>query len=155
MLKAHYKPRTVSRIKARQLTLGHIHAAKAQLNLSEATYRNMVSEASKNVSESSADLDHRGRARLLKAMEQKGYVPAEPSERSIELAKRRHADLGAIHIAAKALALPETAYRKMVKVASEGKTMTSADMNARERARLIQNLAAQLETQIEAEEVAA
>lgn len=139
-LKAHFAPRTVSRIKARLAILGHIHAAKFQLGLSDSAYRAMVSTASKNTSESAADLDFRGRQRLLNAMAKAGYVEAEPTARSVALRQRRLADLGVIHVAARALGLQDADYRSLVVEASRGKTRTSADLNAKERSLLVASM---------------
>lgn len=137
-LKAHYAPRTISRVKARLAALGSIHAGKAQLGLEEAAYRAMVSDASKQAATSAADLDFRGRHRMIKALKAKGYKDdAPPSARAQELRKRRLGDLGLIHMGVRALGMEDGQYRELVIAASAGKTRTSADMNARERSKLL------------------
>lgn len=137
-LKAHFAPRTVSRVKGRLAALGSIHAAKAQLGLDASAYRAMVRSASKEATDTAADLDARGRDRLIKAMKALGYKDDAPlSARAQELRDRRLADLGLIHMGARALALDDAAYRDLVQDASGGKTRTSADMNGRERSKLL------------------
>lgn len=143
-LKAHFAPRTVSRVKARLAALGAIHAGKAQLKMEDAAYRALVSSASKGASESAADLDFRGRDRLIKAMTALGYKADAPlSARAKELSDRRLADLGHIHMGARALGLDEAAYRDLVEDASGGKTRSSANMNARERSKLLGEMRSQ------------
>lgn len=137
-LKAHYAPRTISRVKARLAALGSIHAGKAQLGLDEAAYRSMVATASKESATSAADLDFRGRNRMIKALKAKGYKDdAPPSARSQELRQRRLRDLGTIHMGIRSLGMEDGQYRELVIAASSGKTRTSADMNARERSKLL------------------
>ena len=139
-LKAHYAPRTVAIVKTRLADLGSIHAAKTQLNLEEKEYRDMVKLASGGASDSSADLDTRARARLIKALQAKGYKEPDSTKMTplqLERRAKRLEDLGFIHQGQRALGLSQEKYREMVKVASGGKTKTSADMNAAERSKLL------------------
>lgn len=55
----------------------------------------------------------------------------------------RAADLGTIHAAKSQLGMAEAAYRSMVRAASRSGAQSSADLNARERSRLIRALKAQ------------
>lgn len=136
-LKSHYVSSTIGHIVARSRDLGLIHQAKAQLGLSEAAYAAMVSTASRAASESSADLDARERARLLRAMAKLGYVASEPSEKTLEREHKRKEELAAIHIAKSQIGLADGEYRDMVEQASHGKARTSALLNALERKSLM------------------
>lgn len=142
-LKAHYSPVTVERIKARLADLGFIHEGKDQLGLDEATYRAMVSAASGALVTSSADLDARARAKLIKALKAKGYEPSQVlSERSLKIKQNRLRDLGLIHMGQRQLGLDEKTYRDLVQAASSGKSRTCALLAAPERARLIAQMKA-------------
>jgi hypothetical protein len=145
-LKSHYVSSTIGHIVARTRDLGLIHQAKAQLGLADGAYAAMVSSASRGASESSADLDARERARLLRAMAKLGYAPTEPSEKTIERSQKRREELAAIHVAKSQIGIADGAYRDLVEKASHGKARTSALLNAHER----QSLMAAIEDKAEA-----
>jgi phage gp16-like protein len=65
------------------------------------------------------------------------YVP-----RTVAIVKSRLADLGSIHAAKSQLDLSEEDYRAMVKVASGGASDSSADLDGRQRKRLIKAMEA-------------
>jgi hypothetical protein len=136
-LKSRYAVSTIGHILARTRDLGLIHEAKAQLGVSESAYGAMVSSASRGASQSSAELDARQRARLLRAMGKLGYQAAEPSAKTVEQAARRKEELAAIHIAKSEIGVAESVYRELVVSASSGKTRTSALLNAHERKSLM------------------
>ena len=137
-IKSTYAQSTIVRVLARASDIGKIHEAKSQLALPEADYRAMVSTASRGATSTSADLDARQRARLLRALRAKGYAePATPSEATIERRAQRLKDLGAIHMGQRALALDDAAYRSLVESASKGKSRSSAHLNAAERSKVL------------------
>lgn len=136
--KAHYAESTIAHIKARTADLGRIHEAKAQLGLAEADYRALVKAACKDRSDSSADLDARERARLLRAFKARGYVETQAlSERSQKIKANRQRDLGLIHLGQRELGLDDAAYRKLVVEASAGKSRSSALLLVDERAKVL------------------
>lgn len=65
-------PRTISRMQARHEQLGHIHMAKAALGLTDRQYRNQVMKVS-GFTRTSAELDKRGRERLIKHFVAQGW----------------------------------------------------------------------------------
>ena len=143
MIKATYAQSTIDRIQARLKALGLIHEAKAQLGLSEADYRAMVSAASRGKTSTSAELDSRGRAKLLRAMRAKGYKESsELSEIGQLRRQKRLADLGAIHMGKRDLAMPEADYRALVVASSDGKSRSCAHLNSKERQRVIKAMKA-------------
>lgn len=141
-LKSTYAASTKAHVKARRVDLGLIHEAKAQLSLDDDSYRKMV-EAAGSGKTSSAELDARQRARLLRALSKMGYVSAPKTEARVARDKKRLEDLANIHMAARAHGVDESDYRKLVVATSSGKSMSSADLNARERAKLIKALESQ------------
>ena len=137
-LKSHYAASTIAHIKARAADLGKIHEGKSQLGLVEADYRAMVKAACKDRSDSSATLDARERARLIRALKAKGYVESQAlSERSKKIKANRLRDLGIIHMGQRELGLDDAAYRKLVDEASGGVSKTSALLGAPARAKVI------------------
>lgn len=134
-LKSYYADSTIAYIQARVADLGSIHAAKAQLGWGDADYRSMVKAACGARSDSSADLNARERARLIRAMKAKGYVEsAALSGRSLKIKKNRLKDLGVIHVGKRALGLNDMAYRDLVDKASGGVARSSGLLKAPERA---------------------
>jgi phage gp16-like protein len=61
--------------KFRAAEIAKIHIAKAQLELSEDIYRDIIREASRGKTESAADLDWRGRAAVLERFKELGWQP--------------------------------------------------------------------------------
>lgn len=140
-LKSHYAESTIARIQARVADLGTIHAAKAQLGVSEADYRAMVEAASRKGAQSSGALNARERARLIRVLRAKGYVESVAvSERSRQIKANRTRDLGVIHMGKRALALDEAAYRKLIVKASGGVAKSSGLLGAPGRAKVIRAL---------------
>jgi phage gp16-like protein len=138
-LKSHYADSTIAHIQARVADLGAIHAAKAQLKLSEADYQAMVKQASAGRFQSSAALDARSRARLIRMLKEKGYVESSAlSERSKKIKANRLRDLGVIHMGKRALGLDEPAYRKLIDKASGGVAKSSGLLGAPQRAKVIE-----------------
>lgn len=139
--KAHYAPSTIAHIKARALDLGVIHAAKTQLALSEADYRTMVEAACSGRTDTSADLDARERARLMRAMKAKGYVESSViSERTKKMRDNRLRDLGLIHMGQRGLGLADRDYRDLVQKASAGKSRSAALLLVSERAKVLDEM---------------
>ena len=136
--KAHYAKSSIERIKTRATDLGDIHHAKTQLGLTENEYRDMVSAASSGASRSAGELSAVLRKKLIKALVKRGYVkPENESPRQKELRAKRLTDLALIHMGARALSLGTDPYKKMVKQASAGKSMTAALLLSPERAKLL------------------
>jgi len=144
MIKSTYAPSTIARLQARNEDLGRIHEAKAQLGLTERAYRKAIFTASKETTRTSAELDSRGRQRAIKAFVQLGYAPTESKASvAVDREERRKRELQAIHAGKRGLGLAENLYRDLIECASNGKTRSSADLNARERASVMKSMAGQ------------